>query len=798
MRKIYFFLVMLFAVNGVWGQTTYTWNQTGSASWAISTNWTPDRTTPATNDILVFDNAATTTVTAVPTQTIGQLLVSNSTTVNLQGAAAATVLTVGGGTGTDLSVASGSALNINVATNTTTIALLTGATGSISGNMSFTSAAHKLTAVDASAVTFQNGSVFTTGTGFTSNAFGITNINSIVFTNGSIYAQGAGSNPFGASQPNSVVVFQTGSLFRLIANLAPSFSGRTYPNLEINAAGFSQSPTGTNPLTIDNLIITDGILNINLTSIGAGGVNIKGNITVAAGKTLTFNPAVAVANSLTFNGTAAQTITNAGTLTFGANEPVVIANASGVTFNNAQTISGSMTINAGALLATSAALTISGTKTFNGSFKLNEGGSLVGVPTYGASSTLIYAGTTLQTSSATEFPAASGPNSLTINNSAGVTLAFARTIAGDLTLTNGILNTTGVNLLTVIGTGAGGGGSSNSHINGPLAKTGSTDYLFPIGNGTVYRPISVSSLSGSATITASYTQGNPKTAFGTTLAAGIDHIGVCEYWDLDDGASTETGIVGLQFGSSCNANAYVNDPATLLVAHWNGSQWDNLGTDGSATMTTVKALTASTFSPFTIGSSSNTTNPLPVSLYSFSGYKEGITNKLRWTSSSEQNNSGFEVQRSTDGVNYTALGFVNSLALGGNSTSQLNYAFTDNNITGSKQYYRLHQVNFDGNSKLSNIVLIKGDKPVSLTIDGLYPNPASTLVNVLIATPIKDKVTLVVTDIAGRKVIEQVVSIETGSNTIPVDINRLTNGTYLVKLVCSSNCESAVGKFVKQ
>ena len=43
---------------------------------------------------------------------------------------------------------------------------------------------------------------------------------------------------------------------------------------------------------------------------------------------------------------------------------------------------------------------------------------------------------------------------------------------------------------------------------------------------------------------------------------------------------------------------------------------------------------------------------LPVSLTSFSGYKEGNSNKLHWTTASESNNSGFEVQRSTDGNNY--------------------------------------------------------------------------------------------------------------------------------------------------
>lgn len=189
---------------------------------------------------------------------------------------------------------------------------------------------------------------------------------------------------------------------------------------------------------------------------------------------------------------------------------------------------------------------------------------------------------------------------------------------------------------------------------------------------------------------------------------------------------------------------------------------------------------------------------LPANLISFSGYKDGSRNQLHWTTASESNNRGFELQRSTDGINYTVIGFINSLAIGGNSVTQLNYAFTDNNPAGSKQYYRLRQVDIDNHSKFSNIVLIKGDKPVTLMIDGLFPNPASTSVNVLIAAPNKDKVTMVIIDVEGRKVSQQIVKVETGNNTIPVDISHLSNGTYMVKLVCSSNCESAVAKFVKQ
>jgi hypothetical protein len=93
---------------------TYTWNQTGTASWATDTNWTPTRTTPATDDILVFDNAATTIVTNVPAETIGQLQVSNATNVTLQAAASGNTLAISGGAAS-LNVGAGSQLNVNTA-----------------------------------------------------------------------------------------------------------------------------------------------------------------------------------------------------------------------------------------------------------------------------------------------------------------------------------------------------------------------------------------------------------------------------------------------------------------------------------------------------------------------------------------------------------------------------------------------------------------------------------------------------------------------------------------------------------
>ncbi|TMQ68454.1 MAG: hypothetical protein E6K81_16580, partial [Candidatus Eisenbacteria bacterium] len=170
--------VMLTSIAAMAAAATYTWNQTGTASWATSTNWTPTRTTPATSDVMVFNNGATTTATSVPTQTIGQLLVSGGTTVTLDNGATAITLTVGSGiAGTDLSVASGSALNVSASGNAVfTMNIPTGNTGSISGSMTWTAASlatiNQFTTVDASGLTINSGGSIKQGQNSTGNLFG--------------------------------------------------------------------------------------------------------------------------------------------------------------------------------------------------------------------------------------------------------------------------------------------------------------------------------------------------------------------------------------------------------------------------------------------------------------------------------------------------------------------------------------------------------------------------------------------------------------------------------------------------
>lgn len=188
--------------------------------------------------------------------------------------------------------------------------------------------------------------------------------------------------------------------------------------------------------------------------------------------------------------------------------------------------------------------------------------------------------------------------------------------------------------------------------------------------------------------------------------------------------------------------------------------------------------------------------PTPVDLIYFTVKKENNCNTLRWTTITESNNTGFEVQRAEDGMNYRGIGFINTLAPNGNSNTRLDYRFTDSNFS-VKQYYRLRQVDADGRSKFSAVVFVSRISQPALTIDRIFPNPAHEWLKVIIDAPVSGPADMVITDLSGRIIQRAIIMAESGSNTVWVDISRLSAGTYFVKLI-DNNGVNTIKKFLKQ
>ena len=192
------------------------------------------------------------------------------------------------------------------------------------------------------------------------------------------------------------------------------------------------------------------------------------------------------------------------------------------------------------------------------------------------------------------------------------------------------------------------------------------------------------------------------------------------------------------------------------------------------------------------------TSTTPVKLLSFTGTAEGTTNVLQWQTATEANNSGFALQRSADGLHFSPMAFIKTKAINGNSSLPLSYGYTDNNPFVAITYYRLQQTDKDGKYSYSNIVAIKGTHNNELVISNVFPNPAKDRLYVSIITPTTQNITILLTDLTGKIVLQQNATLQKGDNTQTINIAPLSSGVYMLKVVCSNGCVSAVSKVVKE
>ncbi|MBK8330123.1 MAG: hypothetical protein IPL09_11810 [Bacteroidetes bacterium] len=114
---------------------------------------------------------------------------------------------------------------------------------------------------------------------------------------------------------------------------------------------------------------------------------------------------------------------------------------------------------------------------------------------------------------------------------------------------------------------------------------------------------------------------------------------------------------------------------------------------------------------------------------SFDGKKLVSSDELTWTTNSESNNAYFNLQHSTDGVNFETIAKVNSKAINGNSSTDLQYHAVNNHPVLGHNYYRLQQIDIDNKSSVhaKMVDLIWGANGSTVNI---YPNPTRDMLNI--------------------------------------------------------------------
>ncbi len=173
--------------------------------------------------------------------------------------------------------------------------------------------------------------------------------------------------------------------------------------------------------------------------------------------------------------------------------------------------------------------------------------------------------------------------------------------------------------------------------------------------------------------------------------------------------------------------------------------------------------------------------PLPVELSSFTSTVSGRDVSLNWSTSAEENNARFEIERSSTENNWTKVGSVNG---NGTSTNPHSYSFTDRGLASGNYSYRLRQVDFNGNFEyfnLSNEVIIGTPDNFSLTQN--YPNPFNPSTKISYSIPSEGKVSLSIFDMTGKEVKSLVNSLQSaGYYSVSFDGSSLASGVYYYRV----------------
>ncbi len=169
--------------------------------------------------------------------------------------------------------------------------------------------------------------------------------------------------------------------------------------------------------------------------------------------------------------------------------------------------------------------------------------------------------------------------------------------------------------------------------------------------------------------------------------------------------------------------------------------------------------------------------PLPVTLVSFQAALKGAAVHITWKTGVEENVKEFEVERSTNGIDFTTIGFVQA--------GKTNYLFLDEAPLAGKNYYRLKPVDQDGAYSFSPIVMVNVKRDDAI-IASVYPNPGNGNLSLKLEGMIDGNVLVQVLDQQGRLVgTRQFGKQHTTLFKTPLDLGKLSKGSYLLKIIVS-------------
>jgi hypothetical protein len=177
----------------------------------------------------------------------------------------------------------------------------------------------------------------------------------------------------------------------------------------------------------------------------------------------------------------------------------------------------------------------------------------------------------------------------------------------------------------------------------------------------------------------------------------------------------------------------------------------------------------------------NTDYVIPVELTAFTANADGNNVKLKWTTQTELNNSGFEIHRSTDETDWEKIAFIAGF---GTTTETRNYSYTDARVNSGSYFYKLKQIDFDGSFEYSDIVNVLVSVPEVFNLEQNFPNPfnPSTMIEFSLPEDVSN-VKLSIYNTLGEKVAELVnTTLTAGKYQYQWNAQNVATGMYIYEL----------------
>ena len=244
------------------------------------------------------------------------------------------------------------------------------------------------------------------------------------------------------------------------------------------------------------------------------------------------------------------------------------------------------------------------------------------------------------------------------------------------------------------------------------------------------------------------------------------------------GGGGGAGIVMLKNSSMpANVNIYANGGQSGIVASESQNNCSvgntNNATNGGAGSTTFNLMVKEA----TVNTAVCSFGPLPIELVYFNASVENNTHvKLEWETQTEINNHYFEIERSFNRLEWTT---INKVAGAGNSNTILEYAAYDLTPLSGISYYRLKQVDYNGDYSYSEVEQINF---IGIEVINLYPNPSPGIIQLTLNSTENSNAVIQLYHTNGKNVYNRKVELQKGFKQYTLDFNYLSSGIYIFKI----------------